>query len=217
MLTLLRLLALLGLWETASDEETEQEEGQEEESAEDDEVRDPAAKIRSLEDHVARLHRRLEERDTRIKELEDAVPEDHGPIRVEAAFWRELVIGERRIGDYESAWDLFTARGFSDLVKAADDSDVTEMDTALGKLVDRYPWLADEPLTTDDDDAPPRRPTASRPRRKRGGTPVLRQAAPGPVPGAQEAPVEGCERHVSDCEYPRANSSEIVDGRVIFP
>jgi hypothetical protein len=155
------------LFETASDDEPGEDE--DEQDDEEEEIRKPKAKIRSLQDHVNRLHKRLEERDSRIKELEDAG--NDGRLRVEAAFWRELVTGERRIGDHESAWDLFTARGFADLVKLSDDGEVTDMDVALEKLVERYPWLEDEPIQPDSElEVAMGRRTAPPPKRKSGTT-----------------------------------------------
>jgi hypothetical protein len=92
MLTLLRLIPLVGLWETAADDEPEDDQ-----DGDDDDIRDPAAKIASMQDHIDRLHKRLEVRDGRIKELEDEPgTEDDVTIRVEAAFWRELAIGALR-------------------------------------------------------------------------------------------------------------------------
>ncbi|MEW6059588.1 MAG: hypothetical protein AB1551_05530 [Actinomycetota bacterium] len=45
------------------------------------------------------------------------------------------------------------------------------MDDALRRVLDRYPWLADEPMGTDDDGpTEPLRRTASPPKRRPGTT-----------------------------------------------
>lgn len=127
-------------------------------------------RIKELSRENGKWRIKLRKAEERIKDLEDT--DDHVAAvrtsKVEAAFWRSLVVGPHKIADHESALDLFTARGFADLVKIGDDHEVSGMDDAIEKLVVRYPWLADD-LPSDDDVEIPLRRTAPPPRKKKDG------------------------------------------------
>ena len=106
-----------------------------------EEIKDPPAKIAALQDQVNRLHRRLKERDTRIEELEaQSAPDELRPARLEAAFLRAVMNHEDRVVDIETAWELATAKGYLDPVKNNGEG----MEDALGRLLERYPYLAGE-------------------------------------------------------------------------
>lgn len=135
------LLLLTLLFEVApdgDDESTNEEET-------DGEVRDPEKKLAAMQDHIDRLHRRIEERDGRIKELEQGAETPSEALRsarLEAAFLREVLAAGQTL-DAETAWDLLKIRGFIDLVKINDEGAVSGMDQALAGVLDRYPWLTD--------------------------------------------------------------------------
>lgn len=121
------LMYLLALYETAN---------------EPDDIRDPAAKIASMQEHIDRLHKRIEERDERIKELEVA-PSDTDALnaeRIRTEFLSAVLRREDKI-DLDTTWDLAKVRGFMDTVTLADDGVVVGMDDALAKVLERYPWL----------------------------------------------------------------------------
>jgi len=134
--------------------------------AEFDATKDPAAKFHAMQDHIGRLHRRLEERDKHIRALEaqvdsgggggDGAPAgDADELRLENAFLRAAMAADAPL-DFDTAWDLLRVRGFVDAVKVGDDSKVVGMDDALAKLVERYPWLADAPPVPEPKVLPPR-------------------------------------------------------------
>jgi seryl-tRNA synthetase len=192
MLSVLKLLwAILLLEETNDDDDIppdDDDESHDDDPPDDDDdedIRDPKAKIAALKDEKERHKRNakkaredLDKANQRIKQLEDGGATDgDGESRIEAAFWKSLVVGPHKIADHESALDLFTARGFIDLVTVGDDGEVAGMDEAMEKMLARYPWLADDDLPTDDDaDTPPKRRTASPPRKKKDSQPVQTRA-----------------------------------------
>ena len=129
-----------------------------------DATKNPVAKFRAMQDHIGRLHRRLDERDARIRTLEAQVDSEGGggdgtpsgdanELRMENAFLRAVMVADEPL-DTETAWDLLHVKGFADAVKVGDDGKVTGMDDALGKLIERYPWLADASATPPPEDAP---------------------------------------------------------------
>jgi hypothetical protein len=79
------------------------------------------------------------------------------------------------IADLDTAWTLGHARGYFDAVEIGEDG-VAGMDEALSKLLARYPYLADEPLTAADDDEPPAKPS---------GRPMNAKPATNPTAGNQ--------------------------------
>jgi len=136
--------------------------------AEFDATKDPAAKFHAMQDHIGRLHRRLEERDKHIRALEaqvdsgggggDGAPAgDADELRLENAFLRAAMAADAPL-DFDTAWDLLHVKGFVDTVKVGDDGkvDADSMDDALAKLVDRYPWLVDAPPPPEPKVLPPR-------------------------------------------------------------
>jgi len=152
--------------------------------AEFDTTKDPAAKFAAMQDHIGRLHRRLDERDKRIRALEaqvdsgggggDGAPAgDADELRLENAFLRSAMAADAPL-DLDTAWDLLRVRGFVDTVNVGDDGKVTGMDDALAKLVERYPWLADAPPVPEPKVLPPaikgarKRPDASAGQNRRG-------------------------------------------------
>lgn len=161
------------------DDEDEGEENEDKDPLLDDDgkpIRDPKAMIKSLKEANRRLAKKLEKKDQRIKKLEDQDgsngdgdrPSSIRSARLESAFMR-AVFEYRDSIDLEAAWDLATLRGYLDGVKVADDGTVVEedMEAALEKLVDRYPYLIrddDEPASRDNGDALPktRQPRPSR-------------------------------------------------------
>jgi len=131
-----------------------------------DATKDPAAKFHAMQDHIGRLHRRLDERDKHIRALEaemdsgggnggDGTPSgDAHELRLENAFLRSAMAADAPL-DLDTAWDLLRVRGFVDTVNVGDDGKVTGMDDALAKLVERYPWLADAPTPPEPRPSPP--------------------------------------------------------------
>jgi hypothetical protein len=115
--------------------------------SEEEEVRDPEAKMASMQEHIDRLHKRVEERDSRIQELEQV--QDTSALdaeRVRSEFLSAVLRRQDRL-DLDTTWDLFNVRGFVDAVTVMD-GEVIGMDGALTKVLDRYPWLVDDKLET---------------------------------------------------------------------
>lgn len=171
MLRFLQMLWLLFAAEMLPDADPEEEDEDEEEDDE-EEQRDPQRKIIAQQSHLDRLHKKIRKQDIRIQELE----EGHDPglsealrsSRVESAFLR-AVIDRKESLDVETTWDLANVRGFLDAVQVDADGNVEGIDDALGRVLDRYPWLAEEPMDApEDDDADPSRPrrTARAPRKR---------------------------------------------------
>jgi hypothetical protein len=184
MFRFLKVLMLLHALETSPADDTPDDQPAEEPVDEPDnepstdpedyaDVTDPKRKLAAMQNHINRLHRKVDKQDTYIARLE-AMSESGTDeavalreSRLEVTFLRS-VIGRDDVSDIESAWDLATARGFLDAVQVSDAGDVEGMDDAIVRLVHRYPWLADEPVTSDEPD--PSRPsrTANPPKRRRG-------------------------------------------------
>jgi hypothetical protein len=119
-------------------------------------TKNPKARIKSLLEANARLVRKLKARDKRIQELEadgDGDGDQLRTARLEVAFLCTVMNSEDRIDDVETAWTLGTARGYFDPVKISDDGEVEGMDEALGRLLERYPYLVGEDA---DDEEPPK-------------------------------------------------------------
>lgn len=158
---MLRLLWLFWLlFETAPGEEEEESPEDEEQ---DEDIRDPKAKRASMQDHIDRLHRRVEERDSRIKALEGSGDGQEGQL--ENAFLRAVIAAGKPIA-LDDAWELARLRGFLDPVTVTDEGEVSGMDEALSRLFDRYPWLAD--ADAQPADPPPPLPKTGGAKRKTG-------------------------------------------------
>jgi hypothetical protein len=154
------------------DPDAGEDEGTEDPDEDEDEIRDPKALIKSLREANGRLARKLEKRETRIKELEAREGKDEDGVRsayLQSAFMR-AVFEYRDSIDLEAAWDLATLKGYLDGVKIEDDGSVDSeaMNEALGKLVDRYPYLIDDSgeESASDGDAPPVKTRQPRPTQK---------------------------------------------------
>lgn len=65
---------------------------------------------------------------------------DAEALRIENLFMRSVLARSGSL-DTETAWTLMRERGFLDAVNP---DEPETMDAALDKVVDRYPWLADE-------------------------------------------------------------------------
>jgi hypothetical protein len=142
----LLLLLLLEGGDAGNDDGAEEQDASDDgaEDQGDEEVRDPRALIKSLREANARLAKKLEKKDERITELEGS----DGVIRsarLESGFIR-AVFGHRDSIDLEAAWDLATMKGYLDGVHIQDDGtvDAEGMDSAIEKLVSRYPYLIQE-------------------------------------------------------------------------
>jgi len=155
--------------------------------AEFDATKDPEAKFCAMQDHIGRIHRRLDERDKQIRALEaqvdsgggdgnggDGAPSgDANELRLENAFLRAAMAADEPLNT-EDAWDLLNAKGFIDAVKVGDDGKVSGMNDAIVKLVERYPWLADAAPVPEPKVLPPaikgarKRPDASAGQNRRG-------------------------------------------------
>lgn len=70
MIALWTLLLRMFMWETAPAPDEEAPGEQEDEEPED--IKDPEAKIKSMQDHLNRLHKKIEIRDEQLKELQVA-------------------------------------------------------------------------------------------------------------------------------------------------
>jgi hypothetical protein len=154
MIALLLFMLSMLLMETAPDtdeeeteEETEGQEDEEEQETEEDDdevIRDPKAMIKSLRSANDRLAKKLE----RLSAGESLTAS-----RVEAAFLR-CVLERNEPIDIETAFDLFIVRGFGDAVKVDDEGNVEGMQDAFGKLLRRYPWLAEDGAAPDAPERP---------------------------------------------------------------
>lgn len=179
MLALSRLLMLLFAMETAPiqseepDEVEDQEEGEEatselgsedEEGESDEDIRDPRARLKAEQEKMKRLSGKLTRAEEELAEAQTALRES----RVESAFHRAVISRAETI-DLETAWDLATIRGFMDTVQVSDAGEVAGIDEALTRLLDRYPWLREEPPAAAEPD--PSRPmrTAPPPKKRRDG------------------------------------------------
>ena len=185
MLALFRLLMFLFVMETApaeeeeatddegdEEEESEETEGadEEEEAEAEEEIRDPLAKLRAEVEKKERFARQLkvaqEELAIATKKLEEEPVVALRGSRVQAAFLRAVIDrGERY--DLEAMWDLATARGFFDTVDVTDDGDVEGMEDALGRVLDRYPWLREDVPITEERILPGQRKRTAPPPKKR--------------------------------------------------
>src|SRR5438093_361122 len=83
---------------------------------------------------------------------------------MESAFYRSLLERHEPI-DAETAWDLMHARGFIDAVSFSEEGDVEDMDDALERVLERYPWLLEDGDSSDAD-AEPKRRTAPPPKKR---------------------------------------------------
>ena len=140
--------------------------------ADDEPTRDPEKRITALEEQKARLIKKLDQKDARIKELEDAAPNngDLRSARLELAFMKSAITTDPPPSDLNTAWDLLNVRGFLDALP----DDGEGMDEAVSKLLGRYPWLSDEPPEDDGGDMePPPGPSGRRTNEKKNaaGTP----------------------------------------------
>jgi hypothetical protein len=150
-------------------EEEEHEEEQEEQEQE--EIRDPVAKARAETEKAARLSNKLTQVEGELAELRktrDEHPDAQAlrASRVEAAFLRHVIDSGERY-DLEAMWDLARVRGFLDTLEVSDDGEVSGMDDAISRVLDRYPWLCeDAPATTD---AGTKTRTAPPPRKRDNG------------------------------------------------
>lgn len=167
MLLFLRMLMLLWHLEVMTDSDDKPEEESEDQEPEEEEViRNPRKYELSRE--AAAWRKKFRDAEARVKELEAERNSDElvGALRssrMESAFLRSaLQRGEAM--DVQTAWDLLHARGFADAVTVTDDGQVEGMDEAIGRVLDRYPWLA-EPPPEESDDQPHQR-TASPPRKR---------------------------------------------------
>jgi hypothetical protein len=127
---------------------------------EDEEIRNPKALVKSLRDANARLARKNKKLEQRIQRLEgegdsdeddtedEEEEDDPRLLKLENLFLKHVREMDDPIVDLETAFDLFIRKGFADAVK--DDGEGIE--EAVGRLVDRYPYLAD--VTVDDEPAP---------------------------------------------------------------
>lgn len=158
----------------APDEEEEEELEEEEDGSSKDEeegepIRDPEKQALSHE--AGRWRKKLRAAEAQIKELETTQAEKVAAAirgaRLETAFLRVVFERDESI-DVETAWDLANVRGFLDAVKIGDDGSVDGMTDAIDRVLARYPWLADEPIGTDDGLTEPLRRTASPPMRRPG-------------------------------------------------
>jgi hypothetical protein len=175
LLNVLRLLWLILMLEEGDPPGDDDQDDDDNDTEEDDAPEPPTdeelknnPRIKELSRENGKWRIKLRKAEERIEELEDGDGQA-SVLRtscVEAAFWRSLVVGPHKIADHESALDLFTARGFADLVKIDENLEVSGMDDAIEKLVARYPWLADDDLPSDDDVDVPSRRTAPPPRKK---------------------------------------------------
>lgn len=155
MLRFLQMLWLLLAAETVPDTDEPEEEEDDEEEEEEEQPRDQGRRIAAMQDHLDRLHKKIRRQTIRIQELE----EGHDPglsdalrsSRVESAFLR-AVLDRKEPLDVETTWDLANVRGFLDAVQVDDDGKVDGIDVALSRCLDRYPWLAEEPLDAPEDD-----------------------------------------------------------------
>jgi hypothetical protein len=172
------LLPFLLLLNDTPGEEPNGDDGNDDE----EEIRDPKAKIHSLEEANARLSKKIKAKDARISELEATEPaaDELQAARIEAAFFRTLLVREEPIADIETAWDLASAKGYFDTVKI-EDGNVAGMEEALDRLVERYPYLADEaPIEDSEDDTPKPggRPVGPARKDSRATTATLRERFP---------------------------------------
>jgi hypothetical protein len=156
------MLMLLGmlLAETApkldqeqDDENGEQSDEQEQEPSEEEqeggeEIRDPVAKLHAERSKFQRLSKKLTAAEEELAELRKARDEDPTiqalrASRIETAFLH-AVISSGESYDLEAMWDLANVRGFLDAIDVSDDGEVSGMDEAIGRVLDRYPWLRED-------------------------------------------------------------------------
>jgi hypothetical protein len=175
MLSLWHLLLLLFATETAPDPADEQEEEEEEEGTEETETEEEEEEIRdpekmALSREAGKWRKKFRAAEARIAELEEAdVSEPFREARMENAFLR-AVMERGDVADLDTAWDLLHVRGFIDVVTLDGDGQVDGMSDTLEKLLDRYPWLSDEPPESDEENDDPDRPrrTAPPPKMRKG-------------------------------------------------
>ena len=108
-----------------------------------------------MQGHLDRLHRKINRQKARIEELEeggDPVSAKRSSPRVWRSAFLHAVIRRGEPLDVETAWDLANIRGFLDATKVDDDGNVEGMEDALERVLERYPWLADEPPYDPDED-----------------------------------------------------------------
>ena len=131
-------------------------------------------KIAALQRHINRMHRKVEKADRKLLELADRIGKPPSAdteaalssARVENAFLREAISRGADV-DVETMWDLAQARGFLDVVKVTDGK-VEGIDDAYDRVLERYPWLTEEPASDADADIPSKR-TAPGPRKRKDG------------------------------------------------
>ena len=85
---------------------------------------------------------------------------------MQAAFLRAVIDRGERL-DLETTWDLATVRGFLDTVEVTDDALVEGMEDALGRVLNRYPWLREDSPTTEEQNPPGQRKLTAPPPKKR--------------------------------------------------
>jgi hypothetical protein len=157
--------------EELDQEQHDEDEEQEEEEEEQEEIRDPVAKARAETEKAARLSKKLTQVEAELAELRKAKDEHPDAqalraSRVESAFLRHVIDSGERY-DLEAMWDLARVRGFLDTLEVSDDGEVSGMDDAISRVLDRYPWLReDAPATTD---AGTKTRTAPPPRKRDNG------------------------------------------------
>jgi hypothetical protein len=144
LLLMLWLLLDLEVQPDAEDDEPDADEDEDEHNG-----RDPAAKIAAMTGHLDRLHKKVRKQQERIEELESQRTRGDQPqldrsTRLENAFLRAVIARNEPL-DLETAWALANVRGFLDALVVGDDGTVDGMEEALARVLDRYPWLADEP------------------------------------------------------------------------
>jgi hypothetical protein len=171
-------------------EDEEQEEEEEEEQEADDPIKDPAAKIKALEDEKSRhakkakrLEREKAELEKKLKEKEDAEKTD------EERKSEELVGKERRIAELETAvaerdatilmlshekisalppkGRKFAMKLLSDDLEIDEDGD-SNLEELVVALEKEYPQLFEEP--GDDDDEEEQKRSASPPKKRKDKT-----------------------------------------------
>jgi hypothetical protein len=165
MVRLLWLLLAL-LMETAPENDEPEDDADEPDDGE-EEVRDPEKQALSRE--AGRWRQKFRAAESRIAELEAGgeAKEALRSSRLESAFLRAVLAHNGPL-DVETTWDLANVRGFLDAVTIDTDGNVDGMDEALARVLDRYPWLADEPVGDVGDGSPARR-TAPPPKKKKDG------------------------------------------------
>jgi hypothetical protein len=158
------------LWQTDDPAPDEDPDDPEPDPDDDDEIRDPEAKIRAQEAHIARLHKKIKKQDGLIEELQSQTTDGDAlrSARIETAFLRSIMERTDPIADVETAWDLANIRHYFDTVAIDDDGQVTGMPEVLDRLVARYPYLQDD-MPEDDVDDPAPRPTKTGRRVRKDG------------------------------------------------